>query len=51
MDRNTAEGRILDQPIIARYIRVHPKTWYGHICMRIELFGCREGMFLSWILY
>ncbi|XP_078346313.1 uncharacterized protein LOC144631689 isoform X2 [Oculina patagonica] len=43
MDRNTAEGRILDQPIIARYIRIHPKTWSGHICMRVELFGCRKG--------
>ncbi|XP_022778337.1 uncharacterized protein LOC111319871 [Stylophora pistillata] len=42
-DRNTAEGRILDEPIIARYVRIHPMTWYGHICMRVELFGCREG--------
>ena len=44
-DRNTAEGRILDQPIIARYIRIHPTAWHGHICMRVELFGCREGTF------
>lgn len=45
MDRSTAEGRILDQPIIARYLRIHPTAWSGHICMRVELFGCREGSF------
>ena len=45
MDRSTAEGRILDQPIIARYLRIHPTAWNGHICMRVELFGCREGRF------
>ena len=22
------------------FVRVHPKTWYGWISMRIELFGC-----------
>ena len=51
MDRNTAEGRILDQPIIARYIRIHPKAWNGRICMRVELFGCREGTFVAFTLY
>ena len=44
MDKDTAEGRILDQPIIARYLRIHPTAWYGHICMRVELYGCREGI-------
>ncbi|KAL9955598.1 hypothetical protein ACROYT_G036941 [Oculina patagonica] len=43
MDKDTPAGRILDEPIIARYIRIHPKTWYAFICMRVELFGCREG--------
>ncbi|XP_068680517.1 uncharacterized protein, partial [Montipora foliosa] len=43
MNKDTAEGRILEQPIVARYLRIHPTTWYGHICMRVELFGCREG--------
>ena len=46
MDRNTAEGHILTQPIIARYIRIHPTEWYGYICMRVELFGCKEGEFV-----
>lgn len=51
MDRNTAEGRILDQPIIARYIRIHPKTWSGHICMRVELFGCRKGTLVALVYF
>ena len=33
----------LDEPIIARYIRIHPVTWYGYISMRIELYGCFSG--------
>ena len=45
MDRSSVEGRILDQPIIARYVRIHPTAWSRHICMRVELFGCREGRF------
>ncbi|XP_078346610.1 uncharacterized protein LOC144631901 [Oculina patagonica] len=43
-DRNTPAGRILDEPIIARFIRIHPKTWNEYITMRVELFGCREGL-------
>ena len=50
MDKDTAEGRILEQPIVARYLRIHPTTWYGHICMRVELFGCREGGFSNFFL-
>lgn len=49
-DRDTAEGRILNPPIIARYIRINPKAWNGHIAMRVELFGCREGV-LSIMIY
>ncbi|XP_068671097.1 uncharacterized protein [Montipora foliosa] len=43
MDRNTAEGRILDPPILARYFRINPTAWYGRLSMRVELFGCRGG--------
>jgi len=27
-------------PIISRYIRILPVEWYGHISMRMELYGC-----------
>lgn len=25
---------------ITRYIRFLPITWYGHVCMRVEVYGC-----------
>ena len=34
---------VLNPSIDARYIRVHPKTWRGHISMRMELLGCPLG--------
>ena len=30
-----------------KFIRIHPKTWYSYIAMRVELYGCRLGEFLS----
>ncbi|CAH3197941.1 unnamed protein product, partial [Porites evermanni] len=39
-DRNTVVLNVLHPSINARYIRVHPKTWQGHISMRMELLGC-----------
>ena len=33
----------LDEPILARYIRIHPTAWYGHISFRFELYGCYSG--------
>jgi len=42
-DRNTIVGHQLVKPIIAKYIRIRPVTWYGHISMRMEIFGCTEG--------
>ena len=26
--------------IVARFLRVHPKTWHNYISMRIEIYGC-----------
>ena len=34
-------NRILP-PFHARYVRVHPQTWNGRICMRLELYGCES---------
>ncbi|XP_015763702.1 PREDICTED: uncharacterized protein LOC107342725 [Acropora digitifera] len=39
-DRNTVVKHSLVPKIGARFIKVHPKTWYGHISMRMELYGC-----------
>ena len=30
-------------PIRARFVRIYPRTWHGHISMRIELYGCSKG--------
>ncbi|CAH3014709.1 unnamed protein product [Porites evermanni] len=42
-DRNTVVLNILHPPVDARYVRAHPKTWRGHISMRMELLGCPSG--------
>jgi len=42
-DRNTKVGHVLKPAIAARFIRIHPVSWYGHISMRFGLFGCSEG--------
>uniref|UniRef100_A0AAY4AAH7 Inactive carboxypeptidase-like protein X2 n=1 Tax=Denticeps clupeoides TaxID=299321 RepID=A0AAY4AAH7_9TELE len=33
---------LFTQPVVARYIRVNPRSWYnsGSICMRVEVLGC-----------
>ncbi|KAL9978622.1 hypothetical protein ACROYT_G016159 [Oculina patagonica] len=43
IDRNTPVYHSLHSPIQAKYLRFHPKTWTGHICMRAEVYGCQEG--------
>ncbi|KAM4704103.1 inactive carboxypeptidase-like protein X2 [Rhinophrynus dorsalis] len=32
----------LQEPLIGRYIRINPRSWYGDgsICMRVEILGC-----------
>ena len=27
-------------PIEARFVRLHPYTWHGHISLRMEFYGC-----------
>ncbi|CAB4026958.1 Hypothetical predicted protein [Paramuricea clavata] len=39
-DTDTVVDHSLPTAIIAKYIRVHPKTWHGHISMRVEFNGC-----------
>lgn len=33
---------MLPVPLVARYIRINPRSWYeeGSICMRLEILGC-----------
>ncbi|XP_078351521.1 polycystin family receptor for egg jelly-like isoform X1 [Oculina patagonica] len=39
-DQNTVVYHEINPPITARYIRFRPVTWYAHIAMRVELYGC-----------
>ena len=43
-DRYTVVKNVLDEPIITRFIRIHPETWNGHISMRTEFYGCKKGI-------
>ena len=38
-DKNTVVTNVLSPPITARYIRIHPQSWYNRISMRMELYG------------
>ncbi|XP_028395746.1 neurogenic locus notch homolog protein 1-like [Dendronephthya gigantea] len=40
IDHRCIVRRTLNPVIIARYIRIHPKSWYGYITMRLEFMGC-----------
>ena len=42
-DQNSVKQNGFYPPIKARYVRIHPWSWYGHISMRVEFYGCPEG--------
>ncbi|KAJ7390437.1 hypothetical protein OS493_025137 [Desmophyllum pertusum] len=42
-DQYSVVTHTLKNPIIARYIRIKPKTWNGYISLRVEVYGCRQG--------
>jgi len=41
-DRNTVVEHLLVIAFNARFVRFHPKSWHNHICMRAEVYGCRN---------
>lgn len=40
-DRDTVVKHDFHTPMIAKYIRLIAKSWHSHICLRMELYGCR----------
>jgi len=46
-DRNTAVEHLLVTAFNARLIRFHPKTYHGYTSMRVEVYGCRNGMCMN----
>jgi len=43
-DYRNAVGHILDHPIIARFVKINVKTYQGYPSLRVELYGCSDGM-------
>lgn len=41
-DPETPVLNLLPSPVVARYIRINPQTWFenGTICLRAEVLGC-----------
>ncbi|XP_061428341.1 EGF-like repeat and discoidin I-like domain-containing protein 3 isoform X1 [Lethenteron reissneri] len=39
-DNNSHKKNMFNPPIIARYVRVLPYSWYRRITLRVELIGC-----------
>ena len=50
-DRNTLVEHLLATALNARFIRFHPKTYYGQTCLRAEVYGCRNGMLISLVWF
>ena len=42
-DRNTVVRHRLSPAIRARFIRIHPVGWRGHISLRAEFYGHKTG--------
>ncbi|KAM7452301.1 EGF-like repeat and discoidin I-like domain-containing protein 3 [Porites harrisoni] len=42
-DQDTVVYHKLSHAIRARYIRFRPTAWHGHISMRVEVYGCKDG--------
>ncbi|XP_068726462.1 lactadherin-like [Montipora capricornis] len=43
-DRNSVVYHRFFAPFSASYVKIHPKTWYSWICMRVELYGCSGAL-------
>ncbi|CAF0938475.1 unnamed protein product [Adineta steineri] len=39
-DRDSERIHFLNEPFIARYIRMHPTQWHNHVSMRAAILGC-----------
>ncbi len=39
-DWGTVVSNYFEEAYLTQYIKIRPKGWTGHLCMRIELLGC-----------
>lgn len=42
-DRYSLVEQPIDPPVNGRYVQFNPRSWHGHISMRVEVYGCRAG--------
>lgn len=49
-DGNTIVKNEFEVPIIAQYIRINPMRWRDKISMRVEIYGCNYGKYISLII-
>lgn len=50
-DQNSIKIQALTPPVYGRFIRIHPWSWYRHISMRVEFYGCKTGQLGDFFLY
>lgn len=48
-DTQTVVENIFPSPISARFVRVFPVSYKYEICLRMELYGCRNGKYFSFL--
>lgn len=41
-DAETIQVNFILPAFHARYVRIHPQSWIGRICIRVELYGCES---------
>ena len=39
-NRQAVVEHSLDAPIVARFVRLYPQTYFGHMALRWEVYGC-----------
>ena len=49
-DQNSIKIQALTPPVYGRFIRIHPWSWYRHISMRVEFYGCKTGQLEDFFL-
>ncbi|XP_068725986.1 uncharacterized protein [Montipora capricornis] len=42
IDKRSVVVRWFSLPFAAQFVRILPKTYYNGLCMRVELFGCKD---------
>ena len=47
VDRDTLVESQLPEPVLARYVRLHPLTSHGAVSLRWDVRGCNNGKYIA----